>query len=190
MMLLINMNYPQHQSEISGIDKIFVAPELIRKNEPRAENDIWSIGTILYLLITGGIKDKKWYAEKFDFKETQWQFVTQELTDFIKFFVRENPKKRMTIKELLDSDFITIPNLTHKPMNETFLIDYSNLLQFQSASVLNQVILRKNVINKVKLRKIDSIYEEFMKKATVESAVMSIEKKRKEHIVSLQFSEI
>ena len=58
MMLLINEKCPARHFQISGVDRLFVAPELYRDNEVSPLNDVWSIGIILYLLITGGAVNK------------------------------------------------------------------------------------------------------------------------------------
>ena len=68
MMLLINEKYPDRQFHISGVDRLFIAPELYKASEVSELNDVWSIGAILYLLITGGVNDKR-HEEKFDFRE-------------------------------------------------------------------------------------------------------------------------
>ena len=59
MMLLINEKIPERQYQVTGVDRLFLAPEWYKKNEPSEKNDVWSIGVILYLLITGGVNDKK-----------------------------------------------------------------------------------------------------------------------------------
>jgi serine/threonine protein kinase len=53
---------------------MFLAPE-IRSKTPEVVttvSDIWSVGAICYLLITGGHPDKK-SREKFNFKESIWK---------------------------------------------------------------------------------------------------------------------
>jgi hypothetical protein len=47
----------KHHNIVQGVNRVYLAPEL--DDQPEAlQNDIWSIGTILYLLVTGGIFDK------------------------------------------------------------------------------------------------------------------------------------
>ena len=59
MMILINQKYPDRHYNVTGVDRLFLAPELYKKNEISEANDIWSIGVILYLLITGGVHSRK-----------------------------------------------------------------------------------------------------------------------------------
>jgi len=107
MMLLINEKEPERQYKVTGVDRLFLAPEWYKKNEVSEMNDVWSIGVILYLLITGGANDKK-HEEQFDFKEQQWLSVSEELMEFMLGAVMMDPKKRMTIGQLLNHPFIKL----------------------------------------------------------------------------------
>ena len=69
-------------SYITGVDRLFVAPEL-RFNNLSEKSDLWAIGTMLYLLITGGVDNKR-HEEYFDFKEEIWFNVSEEMIDFMK----------------------------------------------------------------------------------------------------------
>ena len=85
----------------AGVNKFFMAPELAELNEG-PHNDIWSIGTILYLLITGGVQDRI-HGEKFDFNEPVWQNCSDELKEFIELFIINQHTARASMDELLSS---------------------------------------------------------------------------------------
>ena len=52
----IGMHLPE---KIQGIDKLFMAPELRNSQTHKISQkvDTWSLGVILHLIITGGIKE-------------------------------------------------------------------------------------------------------------------------------------
>ncbi len=83
-------------SHISGVDRIFIAPELNSfKMSPKC--DVWSIGIIIYLLITGGINDKR-HEEMFDFKEPVWFSVSEELKEFMLMALVVDHKQRASLE--------------------------------------------------------------------------------------------
>jgi len=69
------------------------------------KNDVWSIGIILYLLVTGGVNDKR-HEEYFNFKEPVWYNVSEEFKEFMLMAVTVDPHQRASIQQLLDTDFI------------------------------------------------------------------------------------
>ena len=94
----------------------FCAPEIII-NEPYCKNvDLWSLGIMTYLMVTGKLpfsSDKEneiarqiVYDEP-DFNEYKtWKNISQECIDFVKRLLEKDQNKRMNIKEVLEHKWI------------------------------------------------------------------------------------
>jgi hypothetical protein len=74
---------------VLGCDRLFIDPRIQTEGVTGPENDIYSVGMILYLLITGGqIKDEKHP----NFEEVQWQktYVSTEMRTLIYQAINRN----------------------------------------------------------------------------------------------------
>jgi len=56
-MVLAYMRNKGNFNFVSGVDRFFLAPEL-SNGEKGPQSDIWSIGSMLYMMITGGYGNK------------------------------------------------------------------------------------------------------------------------------------
>ena len=85
-MQLIDVAYQNLHEQISAIDRLYMAPELLKsepavsqKNRHHDKADTYSLGAILYILITGGKLDSINEPEIFQFREAAWRQVSEEL---------------------------------------------------------------------------------------------------------------
>mmetsp|Transcript_24990 Transcript_24990/g.31206 ORF Transcript_24990/g.31206 Transcript_24990/m.31206 type:complete len:132 (+) Transcript_24990:633-1028(+) len=103
-MILTHVREPSSFSYVSGVDRVFLAPELnLCSCGPK--NDVWSIAAILYVMVTGGSQEKR-PSENFDFSEAIWLDVSEELKLFLKQALVKDPAERASTNELLSSAFI------------------------------------------------------------------------------------
>jgi serine/threonine protein kinase len=97
----------------------FVAPEIIRGSYYRQPVDMWSIGTILFMVLGGyppfhieGDKKnlqllfRKIRAGDFTFHESQWKNVSPAAKSLIAKLLTVNPDHRFTAKQALESNWI------------------------------------------------------------------------------------
>lgn len=83
----------------------FVAPEIIRKEAYDERADMWSVGVIVYLLLSGHLPFggrnamelfKNVLKGELTFEETNWQHVSPEAKDLVKHLLDTNPETRWT----------------------------------------------------------------------------------------------
>ena len=103
-MMVAQMKNPNNFSYVTGVDRLFLAPELTFSNEG-PHNDVWSVGAILYLMITGGRTGKR-PTEKFEFKEGVWETVSKKLKNLVTNMLQVQPSYRPQVDELLEHPFI------------------------------------------------------------------------------------
>ena len=80
-LIVAQMKNPSDFYYVTGVDRIFLAPELNLCNVG-PHNDVWSVGAILYLMITGGRSSRR-PIEKFEFKEEVWSTVSKKLKNIV-----------------------------------------------------------------------------------------------------------
>jgi hypothetical protein len=93
----------------------YVAPEVLLDEPYGKEVDLWSLGVITYLMLSGSLPfdDKndeeeiarKTVAEPPPYKGSIWKKISPEARDFIKRLLEKDPKKRMNIKEALQHEW-------------------------------------------------------------------------------------
>ena len=95
----------------------FVSPEVLIRKPYNKEIDIWSIGVILYLILSGDLPfdDEKDDEQKIaksivynevEFPPKKFENKSKEVIDLIKGCLTKEPKERIKIDEILKSDWI------------------------------------------------------------------------------------
>ncbi|XP_060642170.1 death-associated protein kinase 3 [Anolis sagrei] len=93
----------------------FVAPEIVNYEPLGLEADMWSIGVITYILLSGAspfLGETKQEtltnisAVNYDFDEEYFSSTSELAKDFIRRLLVKDPKKRMTIEQSLEHPWI------------------------------------------------------------------------------------
>ncbi|KAK9408972.1 death-associated protein kinase 3 [Crotalus adamanteus] len=95
----------------------FVAPEIVNYEPLGLEADMWSIGVITYILLSGAspfLGETKQEtltnisAVNYDFDEEYFSNTSELAKDFIRRLLVKDPKKRMTIEQSLEHPWIKV----------------------------------------------------------------------------------
>lgn len=93
----------------------YVAPEVLEGGLYTESVDIWSVGVISYVLLSGsppfyGSNRKQLFARimtgTYDFNDPEWNTVSEGAKDFIKGMLVVNPENRKTIEECLNHEWL------------------------------------------------------------------------------------
>ncbi|XP_056410347.1 serine/threonine-protein kinase 33 isoform X2 [Hyla sarda] len=94
----------------------YMAPEVINAHDYSQQCDIWSIGVIMYMLLSGdppfmGSSEDKLFEHikrgELKFSSPAWQSVSEAAKDVLRKLLRVDPADRITANELLDDPWIT-----------------------------------------------------------------------------------
>eukprot|EP00268_Persea_americana_P024116 TRINITY_DN23589_c0_g2_i1.p1 TRINITY_DN23589_c0_g2~~TRINITY_DN23589_c0_g2_i1.p1 ORF type:complete len:630 (+),score=137.15 TRINITY_DN23589_c0_g2_i1:371-2260(+) len=110
---------PQGLADTVCGSPLYMAPEIIQGKKYDAKADLWSVGAILFQLITGkppfgGNNEYQLYQNILKSNELQFpQNVVEELhadcIDLCKSLLRRNPVERLTFEEFFNHKFMTEP---------------------------------------------------------------------------------
>lgn len=88
----------------------FVAPEILMRKPYDHQSDMWSVGCIVYLLLSGNLpfvgrsqKElfKKIVAGKYDFEDEEWKSVSEDAKDLVRKMLVLNPDERIKSGEAI-----------------------------------------------------------------------------------------
>ncbi|XP_078537118.1 serine/threonine-protein kinase 33 [Lissotriton helveticus] len=95
---------------------VYMAPEVINAHDYSQQCDIWSIGVIMYILLSGdppfkGSSEEKLFENikkgELHFADTVWVAISSSAKDTLKLLMKVDPAYRITANELLDNPWIT-----------------------------------------------------------------------------------
>jgi calcium/calmodulin-dependent protein kinase I len=88
----------------------FVAPEILMRRPYDQQSDMWSVGCIVYLLLSGNLpflgrsqKElfRKIISGKYEFREEIWSEISEDAKDLVKKLLVSDPDVRLSAKKAL-----------------------------------------------------------------------------------------
>lgn len=95
----------------------YVAPEVLMQKPYGKSCDIWSIGVVAFILLSG---TPPFYEEdnfalfeqikacKYEFEPDDWKSISEEAKDFIRGILVQDPKNRLTCQEMMDHPWMKL----------------------------------------------------------------------------------
>ena len=97
----------------------YAAPELIQNLPYNSEIDIWSLGVIIYYMFTGCYPfrgktedeiEENILEQNVEFKDGEWEIVSDKVKDLIQKCLEKNPEERININEFICHPWFQILN--------------------------------------------------------------------------------
>ena len=97
----------------------YAAPELIQNLPYNLEIDIWSLGVIIYYIFTGCYPftgktedeiEENILEENVEFKDGEWETISDKVKDLIQKCLEKNPEERINIKEFIEHPWFQMLN--------------------------------------------------------------------------------
>ena len=127
----------------------FLAPEVIGDKPHDMKADMWSVGVIIYCVLSGNLPfvamnlfdlKKKIANAKFDFDDQAWDAVSDEAKSLICDLMIVDPRKRLTASEALQSKWIT--KMDDRRLRSTYLgLSQRNIKTFNAQLKLKTSVL-------------------------------------------------
>ncbi|KAG2677139.1 hypothetical protein I3843_12G086900 [Carya illinoinensis] len=158
----------------------YVAPEVLRRNYG-TEADIWSIGVILYILLSGvppfwGENEQSIFDAilrgHIDFSSDPWPSISSSAKDLVKKMLQENPKERLSSLQVLHHPWMREDgDVSDKPLDIAVL---TRMKQFRAMNKLKKVAL-KVIAENLSEEEIIGLKEMFKSMDTDNSGTITLE---------------
>ncbi|CAG9324815.1 unnamed protein product [Blepharisma stoltei] len=131
----------------------YLAPEVLKGSYSK-ECDVWSLGVMMYLLLSGkhpfkGSSMKNLFRHiyncQYNFSEPTWSKISNQAKNLIQRMFTKNPNNRITISEALRHDWFTIVKSNAEP--KISLEIFSSIKRNKAKSKLWQVAMKVLVRN-------------------------------------------
>jgi calcium-dependent protein kinase len=161
----------EHANEIAGTP-FYMAPEII-KGDYGFEVDIWSLGVLLYILVSGYLpffsddRDevfRKIQTADFHFDHNEFKSVSEECKTLIRKMLTLDPKKRIKGQEVITDPWFDkflgmAASMKENPLDAGIL---SNLKSFKGTSKLKKAAMNM-LVKMLDQTQIDALVIEFKK---------------------------
>jgi len=136
----------------------YCAPEVVCKKNYGAPVDMWAIGVILYILLSGrmpfyGRSDvetlRRTALGQYSFPEREWANISEDAKSLVKGLLQLNPAKRLTAEAALHHGWLKqLENLSTKPIENDLSGLHSRLRKFRKAARAAMLVERiKGLMN-------------------------------------------
>lgn len=121
----------------------YVAPEVVKREKYGAPVDMWAVGVILYIMLSGkmpfyGRDDveclRRIALGKYSFPKAEWSKVSPEASSLVKALLQLDPDKRLTARAALQHPWLTdVDHLSSKPIDNDLTGIHSTRRKFRKA---------------------------------------------------------
>ena len=133
---------------------VYAAPEVVEQKSYGAAVDMWSLGVIAYILVTGAMPRDLWKSalkhgrvteDDFGFDCYEWDTVSSKARDFVRACLAYNPAKRLSAKDALEHPWMKhVSNVRPEPLRiKSKLRDFAKGMKLPTRTYEAEVLIRQ-----------------------------------------------